>query len=715
MRIFLFCLAVVFTTTLVAQPANDNPCGAIAIPVIESADGCTPQPITIANATYLNLTVPNACGNTNPDVWYSFTSSRNYIYITVSGPVQMQLYTATACNGTFTQDALINCFNGGQISFGITAGTLYYLRFSNIMNNGNFTFSTCITTNYPAASSRIGINTNSPQYNFDVKGRAYFTDSTEFLRSVKFYSGIEVNNALKLSLSFPAVNKVLTSDAVGNATWQNLPATQWLFSGNNIYSANTGNVGIGTSVPVARFHVADSSVVFTGPGFLPVTPGNPPISNAGTRMMWYPQKAAFRVGSVDGNQWDKDNIGSYSFASGFNTKALGDYSTSLGAYTNANGAYSTSLGAGTNAIGTSSTSMGSYTYASGGNSTSMGEQTSANGGASTSMGSNTFANGFFATSMGYQTVANGNASTSMGQGTIANGNYSTSMGFFTVANGISSLALGEYTTTRGNKSTSMGQSTIAKSDNSLVTGLFNDTTNTNRLFEIGNGTANNARSNAMTVLTNGNVGIGTSSPATRLEVAGAASATPVKIVIGNRGGFGPAALEFVSDYGLASQWRPGYIRNNDLGGFTGALEFYTNGTGSTNLYGNVKGFEVRNGAALTASGFVGSYSDARLKHNVVAFTDGLNIIKKINPVQFYYNEDAPFKTNQLQTGIIAQELEKIAPYMVDKNKQNGYEDLRSVNNQAYTFLLINAIKEQQEQIELLKVQVQQLSEKVNKQ
>ncbi len=37
--------------------------------------------------------------------------------------------------------------------------------------------------------------------------------------------------------------------------------------------------------------------------------------------------------------------------------------------------------------------------------------------------------------------------------------------------------------------------------------------------------------------------------------------------------------------------------------------------------------------------------------------------------------------------------------MIEKNKQNGYDDLRSVNNQAYTFLLINAVKEQQLQIE----------------
>jgi hypothetical protein len=336
----------------------------------------------------------------------------------------------------------------------------------------------------------------------------------------------------------------------------------------------------------------------------------------------------------------------------------------------------------------------------------MGVSANAIGQYSTSIGNQTSAIGSFSVALGSLTNANGSNSTSIGIRTNANGQFSTSMGYKTNANGLYSTSIGNQTYANGENSTSMGQFTIAKSDNSLVAGIYNDTTNTNRLFEIGNGTANNARSNAMTILTNGYIGIGTSSPATQLEVAGAASAIPVKIVIGNKGGFGPTAIEFVSDYGLASQWRPGYIRNNDIGGFTGALEFYTNGTGSGNLYGNVKGFEVRNGAALTATGTVGSYSDARLKHNVVPFTDGLNIIKKINPVQFYYNEDAPFKTNQLQTGIIAQELEKIAPYMVDKNKQSGYEDLRTVNNQAYIFLLINAIKEQEKKLEDLQKQME---------
>jgi hypothetical protein len=75
----------------------------------------------------------------------------------------------------------------------------------------------------------------------------------------------------------------------------------------------------------------------------------------------------------------------------------------------------------------------------------------------------------------------------------------------------------------------LGYYTKSKSPAGFVAGAFNDSTNAasafsfnplNRIFQIGNGTDDNARSNAMTVLQNGNVGIGILMPNQRLEVAG---------------------------------------------------------------------------------------------------------------------------------------------------------------------------------------------------
>lgn len=116
-----------------------------------------------------------------------------------------------------------------------------------------------------------------------------------------------------------------------------------------------------------------------------------------------------------------------------------------------------------------------------------------------------------------------------------------------------------------------------------------------------------------------------------------------------------------------------------------------------------------NGAANNATGVWGVFSDERVKIITGEFTDGLNVIKQIRPVTFNYNEKAPYKTSNGQVGIVAQELEKIAPYMVNKKAYDNFSDLREVNNQAYVFLLINAVKEQQVRIEALEKTVQLLS------
>lgn len=54
--------------------------------------------------------------------------------------------------------------------------------------------------------------------------------------------------------------------------------------------------------------------------------GTTPTSGAGTRMMWVPDKAAFRVGEVTGTQWDAANIGTHSFSFGLDNSVISKYS-----------------------------------------------------------------------------------------------------------------------------------------------------------------------------------------------------------------------------------------------------------------------------------------------------------------------------------------------------------------------------------------------------
>ena len=124
------------------------------------------------------------------------------------------------------------------------------------------------------------------------------------------------------------------------------------------FSASTQNVGIGTTSPQARLHVTDSSVLFSAAGDIGL-PGLPPVQGAGRRMMWYPGKAAFRVGYINGTQWNQNNIGNYSFASGFSTTASQGYATAMGFFSTASGAASVALGNQTTAKAFGSLSIGS--------------------------------------------------------------------------------------------------------------------------------------------------------------------------------------------------------------------------------------------------------------------------------------------------------------------------------------------------------------------
>ena len=86
------------------------------------------------------------------------------------------------------------------------------------------------------------------------------------------------------------------------------------------------------------------------------------------------------------------------------------------------------------------------------------------------------------------------------------------------------------------------------------------------------------------------------------------------------------------------------------------------------------------------------FSDKRLKNNISDYKDGLNSILKIKPVKFHYNEILECDTSIEYVGVIAQELQEIAPFMTKPVKIKG-TDYLEVDNSAMTYMLINAVKE----------------------
>lgn len=171
------------------------------------------------------------------------------------------------------------------------------------------------------------------------------------------------------------------------------------------------------------------------------------LDGAGIKLMWLKNKGAFRAGQVSGTEWNYSNIGYYSTSFGLNNTSSGNVSTTFGKYNIASDE--------------GSTAFGSYNTVTGGAGSALGFQNTVTGGGATAIGQYNF------------------------------------------ATGVVSNVLGQY-----NKS---------KSYAGTVLGHYNDSTNAassssfnvlNRAFQIGIGTADNLRKNAMTVLFNGNVGIG---------------------------------------------------------------------------------------------------------------------------------------------------------------------------------------------------------------
>lgn len=172
------------------------------------------------------------------------------------------------------------------------------------------------------------------------------------------------------------------------------------------------------------------------------------------------------------------------------------------------------------ASGEASHAEGSGTTASGKNSHTEGSQTTASEYCSHAEGAGTTASGLYSHAEGYYTTASEEASHAEGYG-VASGIASHAEGGTTTASGDYSHAEGNGTTASGHKSHTEGDGTVASGDNSHAEGnntianhksqhvfgqyniedpsITDNYQRGNYVCIIGNGTGNNARSNALAI------------------------------------------------------------------------------------------------------------------------------------------------------------------------------------------------------------------------
>jgi len=131
---------------------------------------------------------------------------------------------------------------------------------------------------------------------------------------------------------------------------------------------------------------------------------------------------------------------------------------------------------------------------------------------------------------------------------------------------------------------------------------------------------------------------------------------------------------------------------------------------------------VLGGAFYAVGNITAYYSDRRLKTNIKPITGAIDKLKQINGVYYKNNDFAKsvgYTDEDEQVGVISQEVEKVLPHVVKrapfdieydetdrtKIKSKSGEDYKTVQYDRLVPLLIEAIKEQQVEIEKLKAAI----------
>jgi hypothetical protein len=161
--------------------------------------------------------------------------------------------------------------------------------------------------------------------------------------------------------------------------------------------------------------------------------------------------------------------------------------------------------------------------------------------------------------------------------------------------------------------------------------------------------------------------------------------------------------------------------------FTGVYGYGSGSSGADyGIYGQQgngnNDFAAYFNGSVAYTGTLSSTSDIKLKSNIQPYQNGLNALMQLSPSTYEYKHDGLYRYMKLpegkQIGLIAQNIETVLPELIQNaefvslEKQEGESqpeqvkiEYKSVNYIGLIPVLISAIQEQQQQIELLKKEI----------
>lgn len=277
----------------------------------------------------------------------------------------------------------------------------------------------------------------------------------------------------------------------------------------------------------------------------------------------------------------------------------------------------------------------------------------------------------------------------------------------------------------------------------------------------------------MRIDSNGNIGIGTSSLGGKLEVI--QNATPTNVIFGTYSATAVNAPNLTFLRGRGASTGPSNVLSGDLIGVISAAPFLSganpsaqitftltdpapasNSMGTTmgfhttaqagsapaqrmvitdggnvgigtnvpiyklDVYGDINAFNCIRASGSVASGTCSS--DEKLKTDIHDFDLGLEALAGIQPHLFKYNGlgDVP-ASKKFELGVIAQEVEQTAPELIVKKlvklhpEDQEETEIKQVNYSALTYVLINAVKELNQENQDLKKRLERLEKIVSAQ